>query len=263
MLITKEVYVNSSSYNINRYEKMGYEIYRELDKRGRLTVPRGTKIKVRVEDLPDNSHEKVNVSCDYCGVTIEKKYQSYKNGHKVINKDACTECNNLYKIKEINRILYGVNNVFQLESIKDKIKETNIKRYGYEHHYSNPDYAEKYLNKKNNPNWKGGVSSELQIERGSVDNKKWRESVLERDKYTCQICGCKDTQMQAHHIEGFARNEDLRYMVNNGLTLCFNCHDPSKEGSFHNTYGTINNTREQLEEYIEWYKEDVRKIINA
>lgn len=42
----------------------------------------------------------------------------------------------------------------------------------------------------------------------------------------------------------------MRYDVNNGITLCIDCHDSSKDGSFHNLYGTHNNTIEQLREYI-------------
>lgn len=263
MLLTKEVEVNTSSFNIKRYEDLGYIIYKKYDKKGRLTTPRGTKIKVKVEDLPDSSHEKVKVECDYCGEIITKTYQSYKNGHKVIKKDACKKCNNLYKIKEVNKILYGVKNVFELDDIKDKIKQTNLERYGFEHHYSNPKMAEIYLNKENNPNWRGGVSNDIQIARGSVDYKKWREEVLQRDNYECQICHSSESLLHAHHIESFSRNIDLRYNIENGITLCINCHDASVYGSFHNTYGTINNTREQLEEYIEWYREDVDKIINA
>lgn len=36
----------------------------------------------------------------------------------------------------------------------------------------------------------------------------------------------------------------------NGMCLCENCHAVKIDGSFHNLYGTFDNTPEQLEEYI-------------
>lgn len=52
----------------------------------------------------------------------------------------------------------------------------------------------------------------------------WRKSVFERDNYTCQDCGAQRTYLQAHHIESWAENKDLRYKLDNGITLCVDCH---------------------------------------
>jgi 5-methylcytosine-specific restriction endonuclease McrA len=51
----------------------------------------------------------------------------------------------------------------------------------------------------------------------------WRNSVFQRDNYTCQECG-KRSDVQAHHIKEWAQHPDLRYNVNNGVTLCVDCH---------------------------------------
>jgi hypothetical protein len=75
--------------------------------------------------------------------------------------------------------------------------------------------------------WKGGTTSESKSFRSSVDYKKWRIMVYERDNYTCVECGYKPTDkgcLHAHHIESFAENINLRTDINNGITLCFNCH---------------------------------------
>ena len=105
------------------------------------------------------------------------------------------------------------------------------------------------LRGKDHPNWKG-TTPEAVSARMNMDYKKWRSSVYERDGYLCQICLDKShDRIQAHHILSFAKYPDLRYMVNNGITLCNQCHDNHYKGSFHQTYGTLYNTPSQLQEY--------------
>ena len=67
----------------------------------------------------------------------------------------------------------------------------------------------------------------------AVDNKKarnceqykaWRTSVFTRDGFTCQICGKVGGKLNAHHIKHFSTHIDLRYCVENGITLCEKCH---------------------------------------
>jgi 5-methylcytosine-specific restriction endonuclease McrA len=56
--------------------------------------------------------------------------------------------------------------------------------------------------------------------------KDWRIKVYKRDKFTCQMPGCKcKKRLNAHHIQKWASASTLRYDVDNGLTLCKNCHD--------------------------------------
>lgn len=104
---------------------------------------------------------------------------------------------------------------------------------------------------ENNPNWKGGITPKNLSERTSIKYNNWRDDVYKKDWYTCQCCGKSNgINKQAHHLHNFSDNEDLRYDINNGITMCEECHYTTNPGSFHNTYGTINNTPEQLEEYI-------------
>lgn len=75
---------------------------------------------------------------------------------------------------------------------------------------------------------------------------EWRNKVYERDKYTCQCCGDnKGGNLNAHHLNGYHWFKEGRTDVNNGITLCDNCH---KE--FHDIYGYNNNTKKQYEEFI-------------
>lgn len=56
---------------------------------------------------------------------------------------------------------------------------------------------------------------------------KWANNVKLRDNYHCRICGAADGergQIHAHHIIPKGASEKYRFDVNNGITLCEECH---------------------------------------
>ena len=79
-------------------------------------------------------------------------------------------------------------------------------------------------------NWKGGVTPQNQAERTSGKYTQWRNAVFARDDYCCQRCGQIGGELQAHHIEHWAKNKDLRFVVSNGITLCKRCHKAEHRG---------------------------------
>ena len=112
-----------------------------------------------------------------------------------------------------------------------------------------------------NPNWKGGSTSKRIILRNNTDYKQWRASVYAKDYYTCQCCGVRSGFLNAHHIKDFASYEELRYDVENGITLCPSCHDVRYDGSLHNTYGCVGVTPEELEKYINERRKELGILI--
>jgi hypothetical protein len=93
--------------------------------------------------------------------------------------------------------------------------------------------------------WKGGITPEHEKVRKSIEYKLWRESVFERDNWTCRKTGIKGGYLHPHHIKNFAEYTDLRFNTNNGITLSEEAHR-----DFHNKYGRKNNTIEQLLEFL-------------
>jgi len=71
--------------------------------------------------------------------------------------------------------------------------------------------------------FKGFKLSLNQKERRSKKYKKWRTKVFERDNYTCWRCKSKG-YLEAHHWFSFAKYPQLRFNVDNGITLCEECH---------------------------------------
>jgi len=54
--------------------------------------------------------------------------------------------------------------------------------------------------------------------------RDWRNSVFQRDNYTCQICNVIGGKLNAHHIYKVSMYPELIFEINNGITLCYNCH---------------------------------------
>ena len=81
------------------------------------------------------------------------------------------------------------------------------------------------LTGKRHWNWQGGINSTNDTIRKSLEYKLWRTAVFERDNYTC-IWGGKEhgSKLNADHIKPFAYFPELRFAIDNGRTLCANCH---------------------------------------
>ena len=120
------------------------------------------------------------------------------------------------------------------EEVIKKISETKKKnptRYWKGKHLS-PEHNAKLqagrdkLKGKNHPRWKGGVTPEHNRIRNSLEYVLWRNEVYKRDKWTCRICKkrCLKGNIVAHHLKKFSDFPELRFMIDNGITLCRKCH---------------------------------------
>ena len=121
-----------------------------------------------------------------------------------------------------NKIWLGKHH--KLESIeKLRIKKTGI-----------PNYKNREIIGEKHWNWQGGKTKESIKIRNSAQYKDWRISVFKRDQHTCQECGKKQSKsilINADHIKPFALYPNFRFDVDNGRTLCVDCHKQTE------TYG--------------------------
>lgn len=102
----------------------------------------------------------------------------------------------------------------------------------------------------------GFSTSEQHMARNNTYYKEWKNNVFKRDNYTCQCCGKRGGNLNAHHLYNFAGYEDLRYAVDNGITFCEKCHLINYPNSFHSIYGEKNNTPEQVYEFIKMRRKE-------
>lgn len=104
------------------------------------------------------------------------------------------------------------------------------------------------------PNWNPERTKEQRIaERKTEKDSRWRKDIFNRDKYICQCCGYdKGHILVAHHMNSWHWCVEGRYDVNNGITLCEPCHK-----RFHKEYGIKNNTKEQMNAFLEKYNKQI------
>jgi len=109
-----------------------------------------------------------------------------------------------------------------------------------------PDCGLKRRSGENHYKYNPDLTQEERLRRDMFNGeiRKWRELVFIRDNFTCKICNVKGGRLNAHHINSWNKHEDDRFILDNGITLCEDCHK-----NFHFQYGYGNNTRKQFEKF--------------
>ena len=132
-------------------------------------------------------------------------------------------------------IHYSPNTEFKKGQINPNTVKASKLRVGeknsfYGKHHSEEMKQKLRLRNKNRTgkrafNWQGGKTKLSDKLKNSEEYKIWRKSVFERDNYTCVLCGKqKSGKLNADHIKPRCKYPDLIFDVNNGRTLCVDCH---------------------------------------
>ena len=162
----------------------------------------------------NKGNRKYMFNCLYCGKTINTSdnrnifcSKRCVMKHVWINKDMSNSINALLKYGKSYRFKNG-----EHHSLKTEYK-----------------YNDTRITGKNNHNWKGGITPLNKKIRKCQKWKKWRLQVFERDNYTCQYCKLKGVFLHPHHLKPVFMCIDTLdlesiFDVNNGLTLCVECH---------------------------------------
>ena len=86
------------------------------------------------------------------------------------------------------------------------------------------------LSGENHPRWIRDrmLLKDDRRDRGGQLSRDWGKRVKDRDGWKCKISNqdCEG-RMEAHHILGWTEYPELRYEINNGITLC-HAHHPRK-----------------------------------
>lgn len=80
------------------------------------------------------------------------------------------------------------------------------------------------------PGWRNLLKDDLLVkERNDCRVREWKKKVLERDNHRCINCGEKEN-LNVHHIVHWSDYYKGRVDVDNGITLCTECHAKEHEG---------------------------------
>lgn len=223
----------------------------------------GDRFVIKTTDLKNRASIDVRVKCEVCGEIKKTRYSTYTKCKEKRGIYICGNCSRTQKAKytvdDIKKILtecdYSLIDDMGYRTMHDKIEiECNMgHRYITEFNcfkqgFRCPICMGAKMVGAGNPRYNHNLTDEQRRQNESRHSqfiyRQWINKILKRDKYTCQLCGHKG-KLNAHHLDGYDNFESKRYSVNNGITLCQECHK-----KFHKIYGYGNNTKSQFENFV-------------
>jgi hypothetical protein len=133
-------------------------------------------------------------------------------------KKLCKECNVQLTLNNSRDI---VRKNFCSHSCRAKFYE--IAKHGNVALMSTPEANAKKV-RKGELNGRWIKDRSLVKTRSAHENYVWKRVVMTRDKFTCQNCEKIGGKLQVHHKAPYKLFKNLRWVEQNGITLCEPCH---------------------------------------
>ena len=156
MLLTNKIKIKVNFSVLSHFRNLGYD------------VKTNQNIEIPIEHLNEGSNYCVDVACDICGYFKDIKYRDYLKITKFDGKFYCRK-NKCFteKVKLTTLNKYGVTNTSKIEEKQLKWKKTNLELYGVENAFQSEIFKEKIR----------------QFYRDNFDGAEWNTQVKEvRDK---------------------------------------------------------------------------------
>lgn len=189
--------------------KISASNYKHFFLLGYKDISAGDTILVEFEELKPNSEVNLIWFCDECG---EKQHTTMRPSRYT---GRCRACAN------------------------------KVQALGYKYTEEQSKSRSKQQSGENNHRWNDNLTDADRVHRRDRRHDAWAKAVKEVGDYKCDLC-CSCDNLVAHHLNAYAKFEEVRYSIDNGVCLCRSCHS-----TFHGKYGTGTNTKEQYEEFKE------------
>ena len=152
--------------------------------------------EIKISDLYHQSRTKINVICDVCQSKSLKPYREYMNSFNNKRIYCCSPKCAQFKNRETNIEKWGVDNVFQNNQIKQKIKKTTNEKYGV-------DYPSQSFEIR-------GKIKQICIEKWGVDNPMKCNFFKEKIKQTCIEKYGSESILNSKFMEDFRINSGTK-----------------------------------------------------
>ena len=188
-----------------------------------------TKIALRNMPIEDKKRqiEKIILSCSKSEIVLQRRNTMLRlrNDPKWLKKSQDNQ-NKIEKNGEKNPFYHKKHTVQSRKKISISKKLSPLTKRG-----------------KDNSAWidgKGNIrKGERLVFEQTLEYRLFRENVFERDNYTCVLCGNQGGKLSVDHIKSYRNYPKLRIDINNGRTLCWECHKTTPNFGRKKDYETI------------------------
>lgn len=192
---------------------------------------------------------KIEFVCEWCGEKSKVGEFAYNSNNNHFCSKKC-----YYDYCDSKRSILNCDNCNkQYSEIISKYKLSN-------YHYCSNKCRNEHQRGEYSSNYNPNLTQEERENKRRIEGyNDFIKNVYKRDNYTCQCCSKVGNKLNAHHIYGYSEYKELRINVDNGITLCEECHK-----SYHKQYGYNNNNWKDFRRFLidKWEETNNSQLIN-